>query len=82
MKLTKEEFCTLNLKSKIILLNDNGVILMEKKIDKKHHLQLFLIFNFYVEVFYDILKRETLIVKPLFNKTWLDLYKKPLVKVA
>lgn len=74
IKLTKGEFCQFNLKSKTMLLGDNGKIVKTKKINKDQELRLFLIYDFYVEVFYDRRKKRILRVEPMLNNTWFDFY--------
>jgi len=76
MKLTKGEFCRFNLKSKIMLLKDNGMILIKRKVNKTHEVRLFILFGFYVEVCFDVQKNKILRVEPLLNNNWLDLYYK------
>ena len=74
MTLTKGEFCQFNLKSRTSLIKENGLMLMKKKIDKAYEMQLFLIYDFYVEVFFDFRKKKVLKVDPILNQNWLDLY--------
>ncbi len=74
MTLTKGEFCQFNLKSRTSLIRENGLMLMKKKIDKAYEMQLFLIYDFYVEVFFDFRKKKVLKVDPILNQNWLDLY--------
>lgn len=74
MSLSKGEFSRFNLKSKITLLKDNGKILMKKKITNVHEIRLFLLYDFYVEVCFDLHKRKILRAEPFLNSKWLDLY--------
>lgn len=76
MKLTKGEFCQFNLKSKIMMLKDNGMILMKRKIGEAHEIRLFLIYDFYVEVCFDVRKNKILRAEPILNTNWIDLYNK------
>ena len=74
MNLSKGEFSRFNLKSKITLLQDNGRILIKKKINKVHEIRLFLLYDFYVEVCFDTRNKKALRAEPLLNNNWLDLY--------
>ena len=74
MKLTRDEFCQFNLQSKINLLKDNGQMLMKKKIDEMYEIRLFLIYDFYVEVFLDFQKNKILKAEPILNQNWLNFY--------
>lgn len=74
MKLTRGEFCQFSLPSKINLLKENGQMLMKKKIDAMHEIRLFLIYDFYVEVFFDFHKERILKVEPIVNNNWLNFY--------
>ena len=74
MKLTRGEFCQFNLKSKSSLIKENGLMLMKREIDKMYEIRLFLVYDFYVEVFFDFRKKKKLKADPVINHTWLTLY--------
>lgn len=74
MKLSKGEFCQFSLKSKISLLKENGLMLMKRRLDKIYEIRLFLIYDFYVEVFLNRDKNIILKIEPVINNNWLDLY--------
>lgn len=74
MHLTKGEFCRFNLKSRMNLLKTNGILLMEKKIGNTLYIKLFLIYDFYVEVFLTHNKKEVIKAEPLWNKSLLKFY--------
>lgn len=74
MHLTKGEFCRFNLKSRMNLLKTNGILLMEKKIGNTLYIKLFLIYDFYVEVFLTQNKKEVIKAEPLWNKGLLKFY--------
>ena len=74
MKLTRGEFCRFNLKSKSSLIKENGLMLMKREIDKMYEIRLFLIYDFYVEVFFDSRKKIILKADPVMNHAWLTLY--------
>ena len=74
MKLTKGEFCQFNLKSRISLLNNDGMLLLAKKINRLHAIKLFLIYDFYIEVFYNHKRNKILKIEPIPNHKWIDLY--------
>ncbi len=58
----------------MLLLKDNGLMLMKKRLDKFHEIRLFLIYDFYVEVFLNRKKNLILKIEPVLNHNWLDLY--------
>lgn len=74
MKLTKGEFCQFNLKSKIRLLKEHGMMLMRRKLDTIHEIRLFLIYGFYVEVFLTSKEQLILKIEPVLNHKWVDMY--------
>lgn len=74
MNLSKGEFSRFNLKSKTMLLNENGLILLRKKTNEDHEIRLYLIFDFYVEVFFDMQKNKIQSAEPLLNNSLLELY--------
>lgn len=76
VNLTKGEYTQFNLKSRLQLLDMNGLLLVEKEIDEYLKVKLFQIFDFYVEVVYDSCKRKILRAEPVISSNWLDFYKK------
>ena len=74
MNLTKGEFSLFNLKTRIVLLNNNGKMLIKKQIDAMHEIQLFLMHDFYVEVFFDFHKKQILKAEPVLSHNYLQIY--------
>jgi len=88
MDLTQGEFCQFNLRSRINLLNDKGLMLMNRKLpacpragiaamggrNEMHEIRLFLLYDFYVEAYYSYEQNKILKVEPLLNNDWMDVY--------
>ncbi len=74
MVLTQGEFCQFNLKSRLSLIKYKGVLLISKKINKFHEIRVFLIYDFYVEVFYNCRNKEALKAEPIGNVSLMSLY--------
>lgn len=74
MELTREEFCLFNLKSKIQLVEKDGYFLTRRISGDLYLISLYRIYDFYVEVTYNIPKVETMSVEPVINIQIIDLY--------
>lgn len=74
MKLTKGEFCQFNLKSRITLVENNGFLIVKRKIDETHEIRLFQMGDFQVEVFCDFKMNKILKIDPILHTNWIDLY--------
>ena len=74
MKLTRGEYCQFNLKSRLQLLDNKGIFLIERRFANEHKIILFSIYDFYVEVLYDIKQDKVLKVQPILTNNWLDIY--------
>ncbi len=66
MKLTKGEYCQFSLKSRLALLKEFGVLITEKYVNEKL-IRIFRIYDFYVEVLYDLLNNKFLRAEPVYN---------------
>ncbi len=74
MKLTTGEFCLFNMKSRMQLLREKGKLLSRKIIDERHDLQLFMLWDFYVEVLRNYNEQKIVRVEPLYNTGLLNIY--------
>lgn len=74
VKLTKEEFCLFNLKSKIQLVNKDGYFLNRRIVGDSYLISLYYLYNFYVEATYDISSVKTLGIDPVVNIQVIELY--------
>jgi hypothetical protein len=74
VKLTKEEFCLFNLKSKIQLVNKDGYFLNRRIVGDSYLISLYHLYNFYVEATYDISSVKTLGIDPVVNIQIIELY--------
>jgi len=75
MILTMEEYCRFNLASRVTILDNEGVFLIKKKIDNKLEARLFLLYDFYVETYYNYKNHQVIKADPIRNKNWLkDFY--------
>jgi hypothetical protein len=80
VKLTKEEFCLFNLKSKIQLVNKDGYFLNRRIVGDSYLISLYHLYNFYVEATYDISSVKTLGIDPVVNIQVIELYEKLIMK--
>jgi hypothetical protein len=71
MILTVEEFCRFNLVSRVAILNSEGLFLIKKKVDEVLEARLFLLHDFYVEIYYNHESNEVIKADPVKNKKWL-----------
>ncbi|HXP48788.1 MAG TPA: hypothetical protein VN922_02475 [Bacteroidia bacterium] len=71
MILTVEEFCRFNLVSRVAILNNEGLFLIKKKVDEVLEARLFLLHDFYVEIYYDRKNKEIVKADPVRNNKWL-----------
>jgi hypothetical protein len=76
MKLTRGEFCQFNLNTRLKLLKEFGINILEKKISKRS-VSVYKIYGFYVEVYVNLASRKLEKVEPLKNIRVLDFYNKP-----
>lgn len=75
MQLTKGEFSQFNLKSKMQLLNSDGILLFKKKVNEQHELQLFFIYNFFVEMFFNYYDNKAVNIEPVADEKRLAFYR-------
>ena len=74
MKLSRGEFCSFKLESRVQLLQQHGTFMIRKQIDETHAIRLFYIYDFYVEVFCDTERDIILRIEPIIAYQWLDVY--------
>jgi hypothetical protein len=73
MKLTKGEYCQFSLKSRLALLKEFGVLVTERYINEKV-VRIFKIYDFYVEVLYDLLNKKFEKAEPVYCANLVDYY--------
>ncbi len=73
MKLTKGEYCQFSLKSRLALLKEFGVLITEKYVNEKL-IRIFRIYDFYVEVLYDLLNNKFLKAEPVYSHQMMGHY--------
>jgi|GEM_PF-559020 hypothetical protein len=74
MRLTKEEFSIFNLASRIKIIENDGVYLIKKIVDGRHEIRLYLLYDFYVEEYYDYKQNKVLQVNTVKGKEWLQAF--------
>jgi hypothetical protein len=74
MKLTREEYAMFNLTSRIDILDTDGVLLVKKAINTNYEIKLFLLYDFYVEVFYNKRSCAALKAEPLWCDHLVNLF--------
>ena len=74
MKLTKEEFCQFNLKSKIQLIEKDGCFITRRICSDLYLISLYSLYNFHVEVTYNIPRFRTTSIIPVINIEIINLY--------
>lgn len=74
MELTKEEFCLFNIKSKLQFVEKDGIFLFRRVSGDQFLISLYKMYDFYVEVTYDIPRFKTTRVDPLVNIKIIELY--------
>lgn len=74
MRLTKEEFSIFNLASRIKIIENDGVYLIKKIVDARHEIRLYLLYDFYVEEYYDYKQNKVLQVYTIKGKEWLEAF--------
>jgi hypothetical protein len=73
MKLTKGEYCQFSLKSRLALLREFGVLVTERYVNEKV-VRIFKIYDFYVEVLYDLLNKKFEKAEPVYFANMVDYY--------
>ena len=68
MKLTKEEYSSFSLSSRLKILENDGILLLKKTTDAIHELKVYLLYDFYVEVYSNKLRQKTLKIDPIWNE--------------
>jgi hypothetical protein len=73
MKLTKGEYCQFSLKSRLALLREFGVLITERYVNNQL-IRIFKIYDFYVEVLYDLLNDSFLKAEPVYGTNMVEFY--------
>ena len=74
MTLTAAEFCRFNLKSRVQLLEKDGVFLVSRKVYDKFIVKLYKLYKFLVEVIIHSGNQKIIKIEPVMNKEIIDLY--------
>lgn len=74
MALTAPEFCQFNLKSRVQLLEKDGVFLVSRKVYDKFIVKLYKLYKFLVEVVIQTQNQEIIKIEPVMNGEILELY--------
>ncbi len=74
MELTREEFCLFNLKSKIQLVEKDGFFIIRRMSGDVFLISLYKLYDFYVEITYDISRFKTTRVDTVINIKIIELY--------
>lgn len=75
MKLTKGEYCRFGLKSRLRLLKEFGSLVCEENLNQIK-IQIFRLYDFFVEVLVDVHTRAVIKAEPLISLAMLDFYRK------
>jgi hypothetical protein len=73
MKLTKGEYCQFSLKSRLALLREFGVLVTERYVNNQA-VRIFKIYDFYVEVLYDLLNNCFVKAEPVYSTNLMEYY--------
>jgi len=73
MKLTKGEYCQFSLKSRLALLREFGVLVTERYVNNQS-IRIFKIYDFHVEVLYDLLNKSCLKAEPVYSTNLIEYY--------
>jgi hypothetical protein len=74
MKLTKGEYCQFGLRSRMRLLKQFGALVCERRL-RTIKVQVFRIYDFFVEVVYDLKTSAVVKAEPILNMTMTNFYK-------
>lgn len=74
MHLSKGEFSSFNLKSRLALLNQTGILLFNKPVDQTLELKVYSIYGYFVEVHYHHQEKRYLKIEPIVHDNWLLFY--------
>jgi hypothetical protein len=75
MKITKGEYCQFNLKSRAELLREFGKLEFERTFGYRV-IRIFTIYDFYVEVIYNLRKEEIEKIEPVTSFSLLHMYER------
>jgi hypothetical protein len=73
MKLTRGEFCQFSLRARFELLTEYGKNVMKKKIGMKM-ISVYRVFDFYVEVYVNLISLQLEKVEPVRNNSIVEAY--------
>jgi hypothetical protein len=73
MKLTRGEFCQFNLYTRFQLLKEFGISVMEKKV-RRRQILIYIIWDFYVEVYVRLPTHQLEKVEPVKNLQIINVY--------
>jgi hypothetical protein len=73
MKITKGEYCQFGLKSKAELLGEFGKLVFERTFGHKV-IRIFMVYDFYVEVTYNLHREEIEKIEPVSSMQLLHMY--------
>lgn len=72
--MTKGEYCRFGLKSRLKLLKEFGCLVCEESLNQVQ-VQIFRLYDFFVEVLVDLHTRAVIKAEPLLSMAMLDFYK-------
>ncbi|MBL4753921.1 MAG: hypothetical protein JKY52_10065 [Flavobacteriales bacterium] len=75
MVLTRAEFCSFNIPSRLQLLQKDGEFLADRWVCPSQLINLYHIYTFYVEVITDLMDDRVINADPIINPDILALYK-------
>jgi hypothetical protein len=73
MKLTQGEYCRFSLKGRVRLRDDYGTVIAEKYYSEIQ-VKVFHLYDFYVEVLYDLISKKIIKAEPVLSKQMLSHY--------
>jgi hypothetical protein len=74
MKITRGEYCQFGLRSRLKLLQQFGAMVCERQL-KNVKVQIFKLYDFFVEVFVDVHTKAILKAEPVISTALIDFYK-------
>lgn len=74
MDLTLGEYCSFNLKSRALLLKKDGRLLAERNVPSRYRIQLYTLYQFYIELVIDVKTQQEVRTDPVINLGVFELY--------
>lgn len=74
MDLTPAEYCGFNLRSRVQLIQKDGILLLQRRVCDVYRIKLYMIYNFYIEEVTDLRNGKILRVDPVLNGDIVKLY--------